>query len=125
MTATKRMSENQFYKAFYVISDYEFKCFSLTYKPYDVNIDHIISGITPSILDHTCPLEKELNVYNICFFKSINFLTFWLFPFPKDSGGDPSGAATSKLELNYSAEEAARDLRFEKYSSPLIQDNIL
>ena len=28
------------------------------------------------------------------------------------------GAATLEVELNYSAQEAARDLRFEKYSSP-------
>ena len=25
-----------------------FKCFSLTYKPHDMNMDHMISGITPS-----------------------------------------------------------------------------
>ena len=37
---------------------------------------------------------------------------------PRDSRGDPSGAATLEVELNYSAQKAARDLRFEKYSSP-------
>ena len=31
---------------------------------------------------------------------------------------DHSGAETLDVELNYSAQEAARDLRFEKYSSP-------
>ena len=31
-----------------MISDYKFKCFSLTYKPNDINIDHMISGTTSS-----------------------------------------------------------------------------
>ena len=48
ITVTERIGENEFYKAFYEISDYKFKCFSLTYKPHDINIDPMISGTTTS-----------------------------------------------------------------------------
>ena len=55
----------------------------------------------------------------IVFIKNLSIsLLFDHSLFPKGSSGDPSGAATSEVELNYSAQEAARDLRFEKYSSP-------
>ena len=37
-----------FFEPFYLISDYKFKCFSLTYKPNDINKGHMISGIRPS-----------------------------------------------------------------------------
>ena len=53
------------------------------------------------------------------------FLLFDYSLFPKGSSGDPSGAATSKVELNYSAQEAARDLRFENIAALRIQDNII
>ena len=37
-----------FFEPFYSLSDYKFKCFSLTYKPNDINKGHMISGIRPS-----------------------------------------------------------------------------
>ena len=48
ITVTEIMGENQFYKALYVKIYYMFKFFSLTYKPQDINVDHMISGITTS-----------------------------------------------------------------------------
>ena len=61
-----------------------------------------------SILDCTCPLEEEIKLSNNIYLKNLSISVLTDFDF----FGNSSGAGTAEVELYYSAQGLASDLRF-------------